>query len=296
MTTGRLIIAPGGDGDLPATRAAVQAAGELVQQAWIQLASAAVGHGAGEYLAGLQGPDSLRYPLDGDPLAVAVFNVAPHAAALEDGFAPFNLASRIDWGRPKVKHGKNGPYLIIPFQHFTPGATAASSRRRSMPAGVYAVARHLKAGERIQLNPGSGPAVPIHQGERVVGSRSGRTVTPANQAPFVNSRRLWVRGQPIMQHPGAHPSPESSTGARALGHPPGMRASPSIFEGMQKSGGRYVTMRVIKPTSSWIIPGRPGLHLAERVTAMTEAKVRALIAAALVQDARDAIAEALSGG
>lgn len=296
MTPGNLIIVPGAGEDLPSVRAAVQAAGAIVQQAWIELASSAVGRGSGAYLAGLQTPESLRYPFDGDPMAVAVFNVAPHAAALEEGFGPYNLASRIDWGRPKVKHGKNGPYLVIPFQHFTPGATAPASRRRSMPAGVYEVVRQLKQGERIKIHPKDGPSVPIHRGERIIGARQGRTISPANTAPFVQQRRIWIQGHPLTQHPGAERPPDAFAAARALGASGNtLRASPSIFEGMQKSNGRYMTFRIIKPTSNWIMPGRPGLHLVDKVAANTEARIRALIGEALARDAAQAVGDALSG-
>lgn len=304
MTSGNLILVSGegrGEADLPALRAAVRAAGGIVQQAWIQLASGqALARDSGSYIAGLQQPGSVRSPFEGDPYAVAVFNLAPHAAVIEEGHGPFSLPSRINWGRPSVRRGKNGPYIIIPFQHFTPSASAPSSRRRSMPAGVYEVARQLRPGERIALHPREGDAMPVQRGDRVVAMRQGRTISPTNPAPFTESRRIWIRGQPEAQHPGGARSPQSIAAGLELGQAGSpFRTSASIFEGLQKlpgqgGGSKYMTFRIITPRSQgWIIPGRAPTHLSQRAAAATEAEVRHVLTEALSADAARIIGESL---
>lgn len=294
LMAGFIVAVPAGSADLPLLRAAIEQAGGIVREAWERLAESVLTRGTGAYVQGLQGPDSTRYPLDGDPLAVGVFNMAPHAGAVEDGFGPFNLADRVDWSRPSVKHGKNGPYLIIPFRHFSPGARTASSRKRSMPAGVYDVARQLKQGERIQLKQPATPGVALHRGDRVVASRHGRAVVPTSTGAFTKPRRVWIQGQPHTQHVGGERSPAAAAAAKGLGLPAG-RVSPSIFDGLQRSSTGYATFRVLTPKSSWVIPGRPGLGLAARAASVAEPEIRRMLADALARDVAAAVEGALSG-
>ena len=307
-------------------------AGEFQRQTWLKLASGeVVDRRSGAYINGLREQNSLQYPYEGDQFTVGVFNMAPHANVIEHGHGAFNLAARINWSGGKVRRGKRGPYLIIPFRHMTPakaGGGATPSRfKRAMPGSVYAIAKQLQKGERLTfkgaarvaqhnqqvkargravgvrgLGPGrpEGHSLGFHPGGRVLAATS----PAALRAAHANSRKVNIGGgRHITQYPGHAKSPASIAAGIDLARqgkgdlPSPFRRERSIYEGMVKTGDtgntRYMTFRVITPASQWIIPAQPARNVAQRVSRDTAAQVRDLLEQAVKRDIERTIGAAL---
>lgn len=110
---------------------AVEAAGDLAVQTWLNVAASKFKHSQGEYANGIV--SGVKYPYQSDRLHYKIIHNSPHAKALEEGYESFNMKKALDTS-PKVRIGKDGKkYLVIPFQHGTPGTTSM----RAMPKEVY---------------------------------------------------------------------------------------------------------------------------------------------------------------
>lgn len=141
---------------LSAVQQALYECALYVQAAWVEAARSGryVGIGTGRYASGIVTPDSLVYPVAGDPLSAMVINVAPHAWAIEEGTPGYHLPSVIRWAASRAAHRtKNGRYYLnVPFRHSVPrtGAGITSTAARAMmPTSVYARARGLQPGQRL---------------------------------------------------------------------------------------------------------------------------------------------------
>ena len=241
---------------LPHTGAAVRAAAELVQQAWLAAAEAAPmrEHLRAAYVGGLTTPQSLVHPLNGDPLQAMVVNVAPEATWVEQGRPAVHLPSVINWSRSRAaRRSKAGRYyLIIPFRHTAArrqsqgGQLRAAVQRQMMPWAVYRRARRLQPGERLPSGtPGMQPYVP----------RYARNVRPGFQHAERQAGMIRTSG----------------TGR----------------------GSTYLTFRTMTPDSpGWWLPPQPGIHLAPQVQQATAAQVQALVAEGVRRD----VEAALQGG
>ena len=173
---------------MPHTAAAVRAAAELVQQAWLAATDAMPmpERLRALYAGGLTTPESLVHPLHGDPLRASIINRAPEAPWIERGRPALHLPTAINWARSRAaRRSKAGRmYLIIPFRHAAArsrsqvGLIRAAARRQMMPWAVYhratAVAR---PGERSPpARPACSPmsrATPAISG-RATNTRHGR--------------------------------------------------------------------------------------------------------------------------
>lgn len=298
---------------------AVQDAGEVLQAEWTRLAAGElVNRMTGAYVNGLRQSDSLQYPLQGDALSVGVFNLARHAAAIEYGFAAFNLAERINWGATaKSRLSKEGRwYIRVPFRHYTPprtgeGATV-SRTKRSMPAELHDVVRGMKAGERLTFDMGRlrGNIREMSRNGRVVAARGdgaagGRYVTPlssgSRRAAHASATTVDLgNGRSTTVYPGRHKSPESIAASLEGGQPTDpRRSSASIYEGMFRSGAgahaQYTTIRTITQDSTWWIPGRPGLYVARQVLENQGPEIKNRLQEAAARDIERAIALGLAG-
>lgn len=110
---------------------AVEAAGDLAVQTWLNVAASKFKHSQGEYANGIV--SGAKYPYQSDRLHYKIIHTSPHAKSLEEGFGAFDMKKALDTST-KVRIGKDGKrYLVIPFQHGTPGTTSI----RSMPKEVY---------------------------------------------------------------------------------------------------------------------------------------------------------------
>jgi hypothetical protein len=248
----------------PNTSAAVRAAAELVQWAWIQLAdtSALSASDKQAYIAGLSTPESVVHPLDGDPLRASVTNHAPEAPRLEHGFASYHLPDRINWATARgAKPSKKGRwYLVIPFRHVAAryGKQIAelrpAMRRQMLTERVYRIAQRLRPEQHLTAGPTR------DRGVHAPG------LVPYRPAFARNIRQEYT-----------HAAREERLVRR-----PGRSARQS----------QYLTFRTMTSDSpGWWIPGKKGVELAKQaqrdtapaVRAMLEAGVRADVVAALRQ-------------
>lgn len=305
--------------DLALTRLAVERAGELVRQEWVRLAGVAVGRDSGDYVAALARAKATIYPYDGDDLAVAIVNDAPHAGIIEWGFEAFNLAQRIRWGSTPAskKNKKGGWYINIPFRHYTPGGKTPAARKAGMPNSIYQVAKKLQPGQRLTSDA-----------DRITAGKHQQVHTDAGKLIGVQSvKEQEVRWQALgmtstIDRPGARLAPtQAKTRATMNASRPKTAASliggleiaqkgggglpdpnrkSGIHEGMFKSGApghtQYMTIRTITPQSSWVIPSQPGAHLAEQTARATDLPVRMMLEEAFRADVQAHLLKALVEG
>lgn len=150
-----------------------------------------------------------------------------------------------DWmlNSPKAKQGKNGPYLVVPFRHGTPGTTERNVGPQ-MPGPIHTAAKKLTA----QL---SRPGKISHEGG----------------TPVVHGQRL---------HPGL---PMSAAAKKILQRKEKPWHATSIYMGMirkaqptakglQTSGFqtfRTISRHTSEPGKHWVHPGIKPRHLARKV-------------------------------
>lgn len=237
----------------PETAEAVRQSAIFAQSVWIMLAQSGqyIHTRTGAYVRGLQMADSLHYPVDNDPLAALVVNVAPHAHVIEEGHAGYHLPSVINWAQARgAKQNAAGRwYLRVPFRHRAPGRPGGgathATQQAMMPQQVYARAKRLQPGQRVTAGPTRGHA------RHVPG------LTPYQPRYAPNIRPGYVHA--------------------------------SVYEGMQKRGAtghtQYVSWRTMTQDSpGWHIPARPGTHLSQVVTQRILDPITQLIQEAAARD------------
>ena len=272
------------DAIMQALRRRMLLVAQFIQAVWVAQAQRMNVSNDGSYVRGIstdarirttftqQGPDRMQ-------ATVEVTNTAPHARLVEDGHAAFHLPSRIRWFDPslRVKHGKNGPYLHIPFRHYTPpepgsGATNTAIRHQ-MPDEVYQRARRLA--RRV---PTSGPVYAAGgfttpDGHRHAGQmfQQAHTYRWQHDRPNQSRRLSHGTGSPVITVGPDGVAEGSHRGARGVaggGVNPAWQANK--YEGLMKTGPaghtRYLTVRTITPQSKgWWIPARAGLGIRRMV-------------------------------
>lgn len=158
--------------------------------------------------------------------------------------ATYKLAADIETGRPerdlkkmldtslKVRLSKKGTrYLIVPFRHNAPGASATG---RAMPFSVYQSARALAASKIIS------------HGKRLSGTGAYDIET---RKPITVRRRIYRWGEALEGHGRRHQ---------------GMYRFESGSGGEKRSS--YITFRTMSETSTgWIVPAKEGLFIAKQV-------------------------------
>lgn len=176
-------------------------------------------------------------------------------------WADYKLSGEIESGRPardlkkylqtsrKVRTTKKGQrYLIIPFRHNTPGNSAHAA---PMPDHVYDLARQLS---KSSVNG---------MGKRLSGS--GHLVPQASYK--------WGGRLPPGLMPKAKPHHKTDLYA-------GMVKFDSSANG--KKSSVYLTFRVMSENSSgWIVPAKPGLNLAQKVSQNLQPLLEAAVSKAV---------------
>lgn len=242
----------------------------------------AAGHDIrGNYVRKIQEPEVELLPATPNGLAFAIRIANTHKLAriVEDGHAAFHLPSRIDWSGPKVKHGKHGPYLHIPFRHRAHVTDdraddlgfRVSSRRAILPQRLYAEAAKLRS--RIPLRQG-----PIYDADgkyvaadRYRWTRKGEGTRLDGDGGGANYLGGTDRGAE------EHQRSERIIAGRINGRPAVNPAwQTSKYAGLFKTGDpghtAYLTVRTITPTSQgWNIPARVGLGIVREATARLRA-------------------------
>lgn len=241
---------------------------------WVELAAQKLGQrSAGAYLQGIQNAEVKQVGGEGGAAGVAgvsyiITNNAPHASFVEDGRAAFHLPSRINWSGPKVKQGKNGPYMSIPFTHaaFAPekaldkAGVKTATRKRMMPRDISNAARELTPRTRLNAGPQYNA-----KGQYVAADRytQGGSLRGMPMSRFIATRDGLVenrRGEQMIA---------GRIGGRQVSNPAWQS---SRFEGLFKAGTpghtQYMTIRTITPNSKgWNIPSQPGYGIARQVAA-----------------------------
>lgn len=257
---------------LPAIRAATMEAAQAAKQLWILRATQKNISDSGDYVRGIQEEGNVQVTHTKSSglsleLHVTITNTSPHASIVEDGHGAFHLPSRINWGSsPRVKRGKNGPYLHIPFRHHTPpkaggGATRAATRSQ-MPQDIYRRAQRLQRRVATRAGPIRNAA-----GQFLAADRYSRSKGPARLNSNVDGVRVGPGGQAVVhRHTTARPVAGRIKG-RQVENPAWQT---SRFHGMIKTGParhtRYLTIRTITPESrGWHIPAQMGHGIAREV-------------------------------
>jgi hypothetical protein len=255
---------------------------QFVQGVWIRLAQAMDIRATGAYIRGIDtaGLTVVRDDVTGTSVDVAIFagNDAPHAAIVEYGHRAFRLPEAINWGSKagRIKMGKRGPYLHIPFRHrayASPGAAdkqglTRATRKAMMPEDVYREAKALRRTIPLKTGPQrDAQGWHKHTDTYKPGGRldRGQTQPDANRSRFLDplSHVVGPHHADFTEHRGERFVGFDRKG-NALVNPSWQS---SKFQGLMKTGPKghtaYMTVRTITPTSAgWNIPAQPGKYVA----------------------------------
>lgn len=193
-----------------------------------------------EYAQSLQTGEAIQLP---GPWEALVISTYAGVSRIENGYPPFDIKPGL-LASPNAREGKNGPYMNVPFRHFTPDEEAPFGDRvhgQTMPPEVY---REAKEMEPYQPGGGGGR---IAGGELETWGQRGKLLehylTPAQQAGLRKEKGL-LAGQTL--------SYEWQTGLYA-----GMVRVAMTYE--QKTQSQYMTWRRVSRKSdpaSWWHPGQ----------------------------------------
>lgn len=234
---------------IPGVQAAVEQTANETQATW----QAAIMHAPGVWLGFKKAAaESIRW-VDTSPLSAEVFSPEDVTRRIEEGFPARDLKDMLKTST-RTRQTKSGKkYLIIPFRHNTPGQNAHAL---AMPSDIYAQAKPLS------------PSAVSGKTTRV--SATGHSVP---QSIYQWGGRLPAGLAPKMK-------PHHATDIYA-----GMVRF-DTSSGASKSSA-YLTFRVMHDgqAGKWLVPAKPGLHIARDVSrAMVERlrqNVEANIAVAL---------------
>lgn len=226
---------------------------------WIRRAQQLRIRRSGEYLRGIEVAEPMIVNESRSDthlqMTLVLTNRAPHAGIVENGHGAFHLPSKINWSGPRVRHGKNGPYLRIPFGHGafqdygerTSSGMTMATMKTMMPEEVYDKAKRLsftEFGKRSSVPPSR---------RRLTDNRSGFV---AYEQGLVLHRRTSAQlvGQDAKGQDLINPAWQTSR-----------------FQGLMKVGrkghAKYLTIRTITPRSAgWNIPAQIGHGVARQVS------------------------------
>jgi hypothetical protein len=201
--------------------------------------------------------ESIRIDYWADGLRADVIASYKYAHEIENGRPPRDLKEMLNTST-KVRRTKDGRrFLVIPMRHNTPGNTAHAP---AMPPSVYALAGQMKAsavtgtgeraaGEVTMLSPTSGMAPSPMQTPYLsnFGTKSAYLVPQTN---YAWGGRLTRKA---LAEAGA-----SKEEQRRYGGMVRMKES--------TGGSQFLTFRtMIEGSPGWVIPAKPGLHIASDV-------------------------------
>ncbi len=274
-------------GALPNTSQAVAESTRLVQEKWIQLAMQSFKRATGSYVHGIE--EGTEYPVGENPFWGRVINRSRQAAFIEYGTPPHDLKKALNTSHQIriVKSGKRKGmrYLIIPFEHGTPGAVT----KQAMPEEIYSIAKKLTPSERTGTY--------FEASRQLVKAKTRADVEILSR--YSGRARKVIGGEAKAQRYryrwGEHLTREDvGDRGRRSQLTSGYTWKHSPYEGMyrfkRKGGGSlYLTFRMMGDWQSgaWIHPGTVALHLAERAREQSKAVV--------IQKVREGITRDLQG-
>lgn len=252
---------------------------DLILAQWQQLAADHVDTGLYRSFVSFE----RMFPYQGDDLACAVANTAPHAQVLEEGHPGFHLPSAIDWGaaegRGTAHRTRRGPRMLrIPFRHGTPGSETGGvgqgRARTMMPTEVYRDALAAIRGdrERRAALSAAGPLL-----SRPYAAMTGRGLPD-----------LAIRARQQEGHPGYTWRSPLYGGLTYR-----QQANPETGA----TSGTWTTFRTLTEDSvGWYIPPFPGAHIAARTADLVRDEVRDLIGAAAREDVVELVRVTVGAG
>jgi len=113
----------------------VKGIGAAAMHYWKTLAQQQLRSSARDYTAGLE----LKEGRDGRGATIELNGQLPNM--VEQGWSGGDMRSWL-LNSPKAKQGKNGPYLVVPFRHGTPG-TSGRNVGAPMPGPIHTVVKKL---------------------------------------------------------------------------------------------------------------------------------------------------------
>jgi hypothetical protein len=275
----------------PNLKAAVFDGGQRIIATWQKIAEERINRATGSYMMGIQKEPSITQ----DGWGCEVANTAKHARAIEYGHGGFSLPQKINWAstKGKIHHGKNGPYLIVPFRHMTPvkpgdeedqGATIRHLKN-SMPPEIYKFALGLTRSLDI---PGDKQPM-LNQATKRMNSTTlwgGRLVQVGNK---LYAKEFHVDKPATMKLVGEFGKPGLFAGKQGLFESQKEHWTASKFAGMVKVGAlrhtRYMIFRIITPHSTgWNIPAQAGKYIAQAVAESVAPTLEALFLDAIRKD------------
>lgn len=195
------------------------------------------------------------------PFSAEITSDYRYVEDIETGRPPRDLKKMLDYSM-KVRVSKKGRrYLIIPMRHNTPGNDALT---HAMPEHVYQEAKDLTA-SRI-----------TGQGQRVSGTGAFDIKT---HKPYLvrQNRYQWGGRLPAGLVPKLRPEHKADPYA-------GMVRFTAKSPG-GKNYSTYMTFRVMaEGQQGWIVPAKPGLHIAKTVADALLADARMVFGAAIQAD------------
>jgi hypothetical protein len=174
------------------------------------------------------------------PFSALVWSDYKYAEEIEQGRPPRDLKRMLNTSLKVRTSQKGNRFLIIPFQHNTPGHNATG---KAMPDEIYAIAGKLT------------PSSIIGETRRLSGTG----------AYDIKSRKRLTVNQNIYKWGG------SLSGDSIPNRFAGMRRFDTSAGGAKRS--TYLTFRVMSEKSNgWIVPAKPGLFLAKAVAEAMQPK------------------------
>jgi hypothetical protein len=219
---------------------------------------------------------SITWKMTGDFSAV-IESDYKYAADIETGRPARDLKRMLDTSQ-KVRRTTDGRrFLVIPFQHNTPGNSAHAS---AMPPGVHGLAKAMKessitgggqrpSGHVMHLSPKSGMS-PAQKQSPFLSS------TATKQASTVEARSYAWGGRLTN---GAMKQAGLDAGTRK--RYAGMVKMDTSTPGGSKSSS-YLTFRImIEGSKGWVVPSQPGRYIAKKVAEDLRPKAEAAFSAAV---------------
>ena len=264
----------------------IQAGGQI-QSTWVLLAQAMSVRESGSYIAGIESDESVQIiqPARRDgPIVTGVVEVtarAAHSRYVEEGHVAFHLPDKINWGGPSVKTTKTGKRLLhIPFRHAAYDATPTASglttatRRRMMPAAIYAEAKDLTRTVKKNEGPIRSSDGKFTQADRYAW---GNRLHGVSRAGFLSSKAGNSENLRSSRQVGW-------SGKKRLVNPAwGSSKFEGMFKGGSEGGTQYMTIRTITPDSpGWNIPAKQGLWLARKVATFIPTQLSEILQASVL--------------
>jgi hypothetical protein len=199
--------------------------------------------------------ESIQWKMTG-PFEAEIWTDYPLSGPIETGRPARDMKVMLQTSKKTRLTKKGKRYLIIPFRHNTPGNTALAP---AMPQNVYSKAKRLASS--YVLKPGT-----VNPPTRISGS--GHEVA---QHSYLWGGRLKAGLAPKLQ---THHKTDPYAGMVKFNtSTPGAKSS------------AYLTFRVMMEGSNgWIVPAKPGLNIAQKVSEEIQPLLEGAIGAAVSMD------------